>query len=336
MTWWHDQAGRFPLLSPSQEILLGQQVREWLDHPDPPPAVVRRGQRARDRFVRANLRLVINMADKYRSVPTQYADDLIQAGNLGLMRGVEKFDPTRGYKFSTYAYWWIRQGIHSFLEHYGRSIRLPTTHAAQYTKLQTTILELSERLNRHPSRQEIAAATGWTLETIERVITRPSATVSLDAPNMSRDDGGTVAEAIADPGPALLDLVEGADQLEQLMGALRLLTPRAERIMLDQFLSPVPSTQQQLARQEGISREQLRAIISQSLNQLRMILRGTPPPLQPSPSEPVSYGPQISLPIVPADHAPPSGANRRVAGRGRRRRASAQPRCEQYALPLAG
>ena len=333
MSWWHDQAGRFPLLTPAQEIHYGQQVRAWLDHPDPPPAVIRRGQRARDRFVRANLRLVINMAEKYRSVPAQYADDLIQAGNLGLMRGVEKFDPTRGYKFSTYAYWWIRQGIHSFLEHHARSIRLPTTHAAQYTKLQTAILELSERLNRPPNRQELARETGWTLETIDRVITRPAATVSLDAPVLSRDDGGTVAEAIADPSPELLDLVDGADQLERLTAALQVLSPMAERIIWDQFLSPAPTPQQQLARQEGISREQLRTIVAQSLNQLRLVLRGgavLPPPLP----QVVGYGSQISLPIA-AGLAPSAGACRTATGTVRRRRSSARSPAGQCALQLA-
>jgi len=334
MSWWHDQAGRRPLLTPAEEILLGTQVRAWLDHAEPvPAAVVRRGMRARDRFVTANLRLVINVADRYRSVPAQYTDDLIQAGNLGLMRAVEKFDPTRGYKFSTYAYWWIRQGIHSFLEHHSRSIRLPTTHAAQYTKLQTAILDLSERLNRRPSRQEIAEETGWTLETIDRVVTRPSATVSLDAPNLRRDDGGSVAESIADPGPALLELVEGADQLEQLTNALRLLSPMAERIMWDQFLSPVPMPQHVLARQEGISRDQLRAIVAQSLNQLRLILRGgslRPP----APAEAVSYGPQISLPIA-SGLAPSGGATLTATGRVRRRRASGLPPAQQCALQLA-
>jgi RNA polymerase primary sigma factor len=334
MSWWHDQAGRYPLLTPAQEIHYGQQVRAWLDHPDPvPEGIKRRGQRARDRFVRANLRLVINMAEKYRSVPSQYADDLIQAGNLGLMRGVEKFDPTRGYKFSTYAYWWIRQGIHSFLEHHGRSIRLPTTHAAQYTKLQTAMLELSERLNRPPTRQELARETGWTLETIDRVATRPSATVSLDAPNLRRDDGGTVADAIADPSPELLELVEGADQLERLTAALRVLSPMAERIIWDQFLSPCPTPQQQLARQEGISREQLRTIVAQSLNQLRLILRGgavLPPPLP----QVVGYGSQISLPIG-AGLSRSGGASRKAPGTVRRRRASAQTQAEQCALQLA-
>lgn len=330
MTWWHDQAGRYPLLTPAQEIVYGQQIRAWLDHPDPPPVTIRRGKRARDRFIRANLRLVINVADRYRSVPAQYGDDLIQAGNMGLMRAVERFDPARGYKFSTYAYWWIRQGIHSFLEHHSRTVRLPTTHAAQYTKLQTAIIELTERLNRAPTRQELAAATGWTLETVDRVITRPSATVSLDAPNMSRDDGGTVAEAIAAPGPDLLELAESADQLDRLLGALQLLSPMAARIMTDQFLSPVPTSQQQLARELGIARDQLRVIVAQSLNRLRVILRsGMLPP--PAPPEAIACGSQLGLPIA-AETRFTSLAEQ--ATRCRRRKVPSMEKAMQCALAL--
>lgn len=329
MSWWHDQAGRYPLLTPAQEITLGQQVRAWLDDPDPPPAVIRRGQRARERFVRANLRLVINVADRYRSVPPQYADDLIQAGNMGLITAVTKFDPARGYKFSTYAFWWIRQAIHSFLEHHSRSIRLPTTHAAQYTRLQATTLQLREQLNRPPTRRELADATGWTLETIDRVLTRPTATVSLDAPNLSRDDGGTVAEVIAAPGPDLLDLVDSGDQVERLMAAVEQLSPMAQRIIEDQFLSPVATTQHVLARELGIGREQLRTITAQSLNQLGLILRGRQltPPAHPAP---IGGGDQIALPISAPDAR--SCNSQRVAYR--RRRVASMEQVEQGCLVL--
>lgn len=304
MSWWHDQAGRYPLLTAAQEIGYGQQIRAWLDHPDPVPAAIRRrGERSRERFVRANLRLVINVADRYRSVQPQYADDLIQAGNLGLITAVEKFDPARGYKFSTYAFWWIRQGIHSFLEHHGRSIRLPTTHAAQYTRLQAVTLQLREYLNRPPSRCELADATGWTPETIERVLTRPTATVSLDAPNLSRDDGGNVAETIAAPGADLLDLIDSAGQMERLMEAMERLSPMGRLIIEDQFLSPVATPRHVLARDLGIGREQMRTIVAQSLNQLRLILRGRqlcPPALQQ-----IDGGEQLGLPISQsAPHRP--------------------------------
>jgi len=115
---WLAAAGRVPLLTASEEVHLGQAIRRWMDHPDGPdlaPAPVRRrGLRARDRMVAANLRLVVNVANRYRgkiSARHQCMSDAYQEGAIGLQRGAEKFDASRGYKFSTYAYWWIRQAI---------------------------------------------------------------------------------------------------------------------------------------------------------------------------------------------------------------------------------
>ena len=296
MSWWHDQASRWPLLTPSQEILLGQQVRAWLDHPDPvPPAIERRGKRARDQIVRANLRLVLSFAERYRSVPSQYHDDLIQAGNLGLMRAVEKFDPARGYKFSTYAYWWIRQGINAFLEQHGRCIRLPTTHAAQFTKVSTAILDLQAQLGRRPTRQEVADHLGWKPEVIERITSRPVATLSLDQSNPRNDDAGSLSEVIADPAGPLLDRIESADQFEQITAAIDLLEPHAQRIIIDQFLSATPSTVAELARAEGMKRGTVERIIHRSLHLLRIILAGGSPYLQPPTCEPVEQGTQLAL-----------------------------------------
>jgi len=296
MSWWHNQASRWPLLTPSQEILLGQQVRAWLDHPDPvPPAIERRGKRARDHIVRANLRLVLSFAERYRSVPSQYHDDLIQAGNLGLMRAVEKFDPARGYKFSTYAYWWIRQGINSFLEQHGRCIRLPTTHAAQYTKVSTAILELQAQLGRRPTRQEVADHLDWKPEAIERITSRPVASLSLDQPNINSRNDGVIEDLIADPAGPLLEQLESADQLEQILAAIDLLEPHARRILIDQFLSATPSTVAELARAEGMKRGTVERIIHRSLNMLRIILAGGSPYLQPPTCEPVEQGTQLAL-----------------------------------------
>ena len=296
MSWWRDQAGRWPLLSPAQEIHLGQMVRSWLDHPDPvPPAIERRGRKARDRFVHSNLRLVVSFAERYQSVPSQYHDDMIQAGNLGLMRAVEKFDPSRGYKFSTYAYWWIRQSINAFLEQHGRSIRLPTTHSAQHTKLQNAIQQLTGELGRGPTRQEIAAALGWTVEALEDIINRPSATISLDQ-HLHADDGDSLVERIRSPGPALLDQVDSALQLERLLGVIDTLDPHAQRVIIDQFLSPAPSSVVQLARQEGVSRETICYTIGRSLLQLRRALEGRLENSAPPACERIEHGPQLALP----------------------------------------
>ena len=122
-------AGRVPLLTADEELHLGTLVRTWQDHPDPCPAAVRRrGLRARERMVTANLRLVVSVARRFnghRKLGSMEFADLLQEGTIGLSRGVEKFDPTRGYKFSTYAYWWIRQAITRSIHEKSRMIRLP-------------------------------------------------------------------------------------------------------------------------------------------------------------------------------------------------------------------
>ena len=112
---WLENAARFPLLTASQEIQLGNQIRAWLDSDNPDPKTVRRGQRARTRMIQCNLRLITAVAKKYttriQTNPSVSHEDLLQEGSLGLARAAEKFDPATGYKFSTYAYWWIRQSM---------------------------------------------------------------------------------------------------------------------------------------------------------------------------------------------------------------------------------
>ncbi|MEB3172803.1 MAG: sigma-70 family RNA polymerase sigma factor [Cyanobacteriota bacterium] len=122
--------GRIPVLTPAEEVHLGTLVRSWQDHSEPSVALVRRGRRALERMVSANLRLVVAVVMRQnRRIQHLNHDplDLIQAGNLGLIRAVEKFDPSRGYKFSTYGYWWIRQSINRYLQENSSSIRLPIT-----------------------------------------------------------------------------------------------------------------------------------------------------------------------------------------------------------------
>ena len=128
---WLAAAGRVPLLSGAEEVHLSQAIRRWQDHPDGPadaPAPVRRrGLRARDRMIQANLRLVMNVAKRYhRAIERRRLaqEDALQEGTLGLMRGAELFDPAKGYKFSTYAYWWVRQGITRWLNT-SDTIRIP-------------------------------------------------------------------------------------------------------------------------------------------------------------------------------------------------------------------
>ncbi len=144
---WLAAAGRVPLLTAAEEVHLGQAIRRWMDHPDGPdlaPAPVRRrGLRARDRMVAANLRLVASVTNKYRQRITarrMCLADALQEGAIGLQRGAEKFDPARGYKFSTYAYWWVRQSITRWLDQLDL-IRLPINVSEQ---LRSAAVDLSD------------------------------------------------------------------------------------------------------------------------------------------------------------------------------------------------
>lgn len=129
--WLRSARNQSPLLTAAEEVHLGNAVRAWLDDPDPSPLVVRRGRRARNRMLTANLRLVVAVSRRYRAAVKARGlmmEDLLQEGVLGLNRAVEKFDPARGYKFSTYAYWWIRQAIGRAISTSG-TIRVPIPYS---------------------------------------------------------------------------------------------------------------------------------------------------------------------------------------------------------------
>jgi RNA polymerase primary sigma factor len=180
---WLAAAGRVPLLTPAEEIHLGAAVRAWLDDPDPSAAVRRRGLRARDRMTAANLRLVVNVARKYTGAAERVGvsfEDLLQIGAIGLVRGVELFDPTKGYKFSTYAYWWIRQGLQRAVAS-GGVIKIPSNVHDKLRRLKPGDLEgMTDR-----ERVKLLAAAA------------ALKVVSLDAPAGDADSS------------ALLDLIAG-------------------------------------------------------------------------------------------------------------------------------
>ena len=199
--------GRVPLLSHEQEITLGRQVQELMqieelrdelrlrgagEEPSDDalakaaglaPALLRRrlqlGRRAKERMVAANLRLVVSVAKKYTRRNMELLD-LIQEGTIGLVRGVEKFDPTRGYKFSTYAYWWIRQGITRAIAEKSRTIRLPIHITETLNKLKKGQRELSQVLGRTPTITELATAVELPEEEVKELLCRARQPVSLE------------------------------------------------------------------------------------------------------------------------------------------------------------
>ncbi len=148
---------------------------------------LREADQARSRMVLANLRLVISMARRYQHTPGEL-EDLIQEGTIGLIRAVERFDPSRGYRFSTYATWWIRDGISSALVTKGRTIRLPASMVDQLYRLRQTQQSLSQQLGREPNLEELAAATGLKSLDIREVLFRAQEPLSLDGQQNSQSE----------------------------------------------------------------------------------------------------------------------------------------------------
>lgn len=204
--YYLNAAGRAPLLTPVQEIELSRLYRSWRYHPDYPNCgerLKRRAIRARDRLIESNMRLVVSVAKRYirRLHPdgSYEFSDLIQDGNVALMTAVEKFDPERGYKFSTYSYWWIKQGINRGLETRQRLIRAPHTVAEQLQRLSRVTRQLSLTLGRMPTPQELADGLGMSLEEFQymmRIQARPS---RLDLKARSdMDTNSSLVDLIAD------------------------------------------------------------------------------------------------------------------------------------------
>jgi RNA polymerase nonessential primary-like sigma factor len=297
--------GRVPLLTHEQEITLGRQVQELValeeleaelelraggSKPSPEqlataaglsPQQLRKrftaGRRAKERMVAANLRLVVSVAKKYTKRNMELLD-LIQEGTIGLVRGVEKFDPTRGYKFSTYAYWWIRQGITRAIAEKSRTIRLPIHITETLNKLKKGQRDLSQLLGRTPTLTELAEAVELPEEEVKDLLCRARQPVSLETKVGDGDD------------TELLDLLAGDGELpderldgECLKGDLRALLeqlPALQGRVLkmrygiegpDGEELPEPMSLTGIGRVLGISRDRVRNLERDGLAGLRRL-----------------------------------------------------------------
>ena len=286
MTWYLATIGREPLLTPSEEIELGNQVQKMMgltetkvnEFTPQELKAIRVGRRAKDRMIKANLRLVVSIAKKYQGKGLELLD-LIQEGSLGLERAVEKFDPSRGYKFSTYAFWWIRQSMTRAIACQSRTIRLPVHLSERLTTIRKVSLDLAHKLGAMPSRQEIAAAIEMPIEELDSVLRQSLTTSSLDAPIKADEGNSCLVDLIADSyTESPLELVQRSIDQEQLALWLSHLNQQEREVLSLRFGLDGHNrhTLAEIGRNLDVSRERIRQVELKALRKLRQIIRKVP------------------------------------------------------------
>ena len=286
ITWYLATIGREPLLTPAEEIELGNQVQTMMrlteegdrELSDLEKKLLRIGKRSKQRMMKANLRLVVSVAKKYQGKGLELLD-LIQEGSLGLERAVEKFDPTRGYKFSTYAFWWIRQSMTRAIACQSRTIRLPVHLSERLTAIRKVSLDLAHKLGAMPSRQEIAEAMAMPIEELDGLLRQSLTTSSLDAPVNGDEGRSFLGDLIADSSEEEpLDRVERGIHQEQLGRWLTHLSDQERQVLQLRFglEGEERQTLAELGRRLEVSRARVRQVELNALRKLRNLTRRTP------------------------------------------------------------
>jgi RNA polymerase primary sigma factor len=280
------EVGFIPLLTKEEEVMLAQKMElgemakekmygnengdlGHLDRRNFARQIVE-GQEAFDHLVTANSRLVISIAKKYVGRGLTFLD-LIQEGNVGLLRAARKFDYKRGHKFSTYATWWIRQAVTRAIADHGRTIRVPVHIGDQLNRLMRLARNLTQQLNRQPTTEELAKYSGQPLEKIEQMLEYARTPVSLDKP-VGEDGDSLLGDFIEDEdSEAPTDRVSQILLREQLLDAIETLPPREQRILRLRygFQDGQMYTLAEIGQRLGITRERVRQLEAQALGRLR-------------------------------------------------------------------
>jgi RNA polymerase primary sigma factor len=252
------EIGRVPLLNAKQEIELARRIKEG-------------DIEAKRKLVRHNLRLVVSIAKKYinRGLPFL---DLIQEGNLGLIRAAEKFDPERGYKFSTYATWWVRQGITRSLSDKSRTIRVPVHMVETINKFKKVARRLGQLFDRRPTEEELAQVMEVSTQKIKEIVAAMRTPVSLEAP-INNEEDGKLEDFIADSSDNVHPELRATEQLlaNDILRVLETLTPKEKAVVQLRFGidSGQERTLEEVGRLLGITRERVRQLEFRALKKLR-------------------------------------------------------------------
>jgi RNA polymerase primary sigma factor len=276
-----NEIARYPLLTVDQEIQYGRRIAKMrelqrLDRPltDAEQRLVRSGQRARERFMQCNLQLVVHVAKKYENRKRKSLEimDLIQEGNIGLARAVELFDSSRGYKFSTYAYWWIKQGIQRALSQSDAMIRLPTGLHELLAKIARTTSDLSHRIGRAPTLAEVADHIDVDVNAIHDALRRSHTVYSLDAITAGSETLALI-DMIADPQSLVdMDELSISHQAQEMLELIdKYLDDRSKFIVRSRRLQQ-PLTWAEISAKLGVAPSRVQQLERMALFRLKMML----------------------------------------------------------------
>ncbi|MBX6724127.1 MAG: RNA polymerase sigma factor [Dactylosporangium sp.] len=276
--------GRRQLLTAEQEVELAKRIEaglyaehklatETIDDPQLRADlewIAEDGRRAKAHMLEANLRLVVSVAKKYTDRGLSLLD-VVQEGNLGLIRAVEKFDYTKGYKFSTYAMWWIRQAIQRGFADSARTIRLPVHVLEMLSKLSRVERDMHQRLGREPTPEELAVELDKSPEQVLELLRTSRQPISLDS-TIGEDGETRIGDLIEDADtPEASELVDRQLMADQLRRTLDVLSPREAKIMAMRFglYDGTPRTLDEIGKALGLTRERIRQLEKESLSKLR-------------------------------------------------------------------
>ena len=258
------QIGKIPLLSSEEELEVAKKIYET------------QNPMARKVLINANLRLVVSIAKKYIGRGLSFLD-LIQEGNMGLIKATEKFDYTKGYKFSTYATWWIQQSITRAIADKARIIRLPIHLIESINKIKKATMDLTTELGRIPNKQEIAEKMGISVSKLTSIIKSTQSTISIDTPTGQKDDSNKIIDYIVDESTIAPDnLVSQESMLDDIKNMLDQLSQKERDVLILRFglnNDGNKKTLDEIGSIYGVSRERIRQIENRAISKLKKLCK---------------------------------------------------------------